>query len=323
MGEKVLPISDGVSPKSSRKWPPAAPSALLVTLALVTVQFSFGSNYVVSKLVVTSFPPLVWAGIRIAISTAVLFAVCFFSDRPRPKLERSFLLPLVGFALMGTILNQAAFLVGLRMTTATNSAVLNTLIPVATLALVTIRGQEPANWRKGAGFLFALVGVLSIRRLEDVHFSDATVIGDLLMVFNCLIYACFLSYSKKFIEKHDALWVTAFLFLYGTIGINLIALPSWFAFTPPEMTGKLWAACAYAVGVGTLAAYFLNFWALKYARASQVALFIYLQPIIASSIAYMLYGETISARVAVSSALIFSGMITALSGSYSYRRKKK
>jgi drug/metabolite transporter (DMT)-like permease len=141
-----------------------------------------------------------------------------------------------------------------------------------------------------------------------------------LNIFNCLIYACFLSFSKKFIEKHDSLWVTAFLFLYGTIGINLIAIPSWMSFTAPAMTGQLWAACAYAVGVGTLAAYFLNFWALKYAKASQVALFIYLQPIIASTIAYLVYGETMSLRVAISSALIFSGMITALSGSYG--RKK-
>lgn len=322
MAEKVIPITDGVPPKSARTLPISAPSAALVTLALIAVQFCFGSNYVVSKLVVTNFPPLVWAGIRIAIATVVLFAVCFLSGRPRPKLERAFLWPLVGFALMGTILNQAAFLVGLKMTTATNSAVLNTLIPIATLALVTIRGQEPANWRKGAGFFFALLGVLSIRRLEDVRFSDATVVGDLLMVFNCLIYACFLSYSKKFIEKHDSLWVTAFLFLYGTIGINVIALPSWIAFKPPEMTGILWAACAYAVGVGTLLAYFLNFWALKYAKASQVALYIYLQPIIASTIAYFVFAETISGRVAISSALIFSGMITALSGSYTRRRSK-
>jgi drug/metabolite transporter (DMT)-like permease len=320
MSEKVFPVTDGVPPKHERVSPKLAPSPLLVVLALIAVQVCFGTNYVVSKLVVTNFPPLVWAGIRIAIATVVLFSVCFASGRPRPRLDRSFLLPLVGFALMGTILNQAAFLTGLRMTTATNSAVLNTLIPIATLALVTIRGQEPANWKKGVGFFLALAGVLSIRKLEEVHFSDATVIGDLLNVFNCLIYACFLSFSKKFIEKHDSLWVTAFLFLYGTIGLNLIALPSWISFVPPEMTTQLWVACAYAVGVGTLAAYFLNFWALKYAKASQVALFIYLQPIIASSIAYFFFGEVISLRVALSSALIFMGMITALSGSYG--RKK-
>ncbi|MBS1961576.1 MAG: DMT family transporter [Bdellovibrionales bacterium] len=321
MAERIAPITDGVPPRSARTLPIAAPPALAITAALVAVQFCFGANYVISKVVVSNFPPLVWAGIRIAIATAVMFAVCIATKRPRPKLDRAFLLPLAGFALMGTILNQAAFLTGLKMTTSTNSAVLNTLIPIATLALVTIRGQEEANWKKGVGFLLALTGVLSIRRLEDVHFSDATVIGDLLNIFNCLIYACFLSFSKNFISKHDSLWVTAFLFLYGTIGINLIAIPSWISFVPPEMTGSLWLACAGAVGIGTLAAYFLNFWALKYAKPSQVALFIYLQPIIAAGIAYVWFGEKMSFRVAVSSALIFLGMLTALAGSYGKAKK--
>jgi drug/metabolite transporter (DMT)-like permease len=321
MAERVIPVTDGVPPKSMRTLPISAPSAILVTAALVAVQFCFGANYIVAKIVVTNFPPLVWAGIRISIATAVLFLVCVLSGRPRPKLDRSFLLPLVGFALMGTILNQAAFLTGLKLTTSTNAAVLNTLIPIATLALVTLRGQEAGNWKKGVGFVLALAGVLSIRRFEDVHFSDATFIGDLLNVFNCLIYACFLSFSKKFIEKHDALWVTAFLFLYGTIGLNLIAIPSWRTFTPPEMTATLWGACAFTISIGTLAAYFLNFWALKYAKASQVALFIYLQPIVASTLAYLLYAQVVTLRVAVSSGLIFLGMVTALSGSYGRAKK--
>jgi drug/metabolite transporter (DMT)-like permease len=321
--ERVVPTTDGVPPKSMRTLPISAPPAVLVTLALIAVQVCFGANYVVGKIVVTNFPPLVWAGIRIAIATAVLFSVCFLSNRPRPTLDRSFLVPLIGFALMGTTLNQAAFLTGLKLTTSTNAAVLNTLIPIATLALVTIRGQEEANWRKGLGFVLALAGVLSIRRLEDVRFTDSTFIGDLLNVFNCLIYACFLSFSKKFVEKHDALWVTAFLFLYGTVGINLLAIPQWIRFVPPEMTASLWGACAFTIGIGTLSAYFLNFWALKYAKASHVALFIYLQPIIAAAIAYLAFSQTITLRVAISSALIFLGMVTALSGSYGRGRGRE
>ncbi len=292
------------------------PSAFSVTAALIAVQLCFGVNYVVSKVVVSHFPPLVWAGIRIAIATVVLFAVCGFSSRPMPKLGREFLLPMVGLALLGTILNQASFLMGLSLTTATNSAVINTMIPIATLAIVTIRGQEELNAKKAIGFFLALVGVLTIRKFEDVRFTDMTFLGDLLNLLNCILYACFLSYSKKFLEKYDALWVTAFLFLYGTIGLNLLAIPQWLAFVPPAMTTSLWASTAFAVGFGTLAAYFLNFWALKHAKASQVALFIYIQPIVASAIAYLWFGEVITLRSAVASAFIFSGMVMALAGAH-------
>lgn len=298
------------------------PSGLAVLAALIGVQLCFGSNYVVSKMVVTRFPPLVWAGTRIAIATLVLFAVCFASRRPRPKLDKDFLVPLIGLSLMGTILNQASFLVGLSLTTSANSAVLNTLIPVFTLLIVTLRGQEALNWKKGVGFVLALFGVLVIRKIEDLRFTDSTFIGDLLTVFNCVIYACFLSFSKKFLAKYDALWVTAFLFLYGTIGINLIAIPNWITFVPPTFDAHLLWIASFAIIFGTLVPYFLNFWALKYARASQVALFIYLQPVIAASVAFFWLGETITMRTVASSSLIFSGLVMALFGSYQAKKVK-
>lgn len=317
--DQKIGITDGEKAVAARD--PSIPSPAAVVTALLGVQLCFGVNYVASKVVVTNFPPLVWAGIRIAIATVVMFAVCFSSGRPRPKLSREFLLPMVGFALMGTILNQASFLMGLKLTSATNSAVINTMIPIATLAMVTLRGQESLNWKKALGFILALTGVLSIRKLEDVRFTDSTFVGDMLTLFNCLIYACFLSYSKKFIEKYDALWVTAFLFLYGTIGLNLLAIPHWITFVPPVMTTEIWASAAFSVGFGTLAAYFLNFWALKHAKASQVALFIYVQPIVASIIAYFWFGEVITLRTAISTAFIFSGMLVALAGSAQKEKK--
>ncbi len=143
------------------------PTNFAVVAALIGVQICFGANYVISKVVVSRFPPLVWAGTRIAISTVVMFAVCFLSGRKRPKMDKEFLVPLIGLSLMGTILNQASFLVGLSLTTSANSAVLNTLIPVATLLIVTIRGQEALNWKKAVGFILAFSGVLVIRKFED------------------------------------------------------------------------------------------------------------------------------------------------------------
>lgn len=291
-----------------------APHAIWVILALVGVQACFGANYVISKVVVAEFPPLVWASFRIFVSTVVMWAICFSFRRPAPKPERGFLVPLIGLALMGTILNQVSFLVGLSLTTATNAAVLNTLIPVATLAIVTLRGQEKLTWGRGIGFTLAFAGVLAIRRIEDIRFSDATFVGDLLNIFNCILYGCFLSYGRPFMQKHDALWVTAYLFLYGTVGIGLIALPTWLEFSMPVMTTELFWSAVFAIVFGTLVPYFLNFWALKHAKSSQVALFIYLQPVIAAFIAWKWYDASVTDRTIISTALIFAGMVAALMG---------
>lgn len=292
--------------------PKKPPSPLLVLFALLTVQALFGANYVISKIVVKEFPPLVWASIRIFIATVVMFLICILSRRPMPKLQRSYLVPMIGFALLGTVLNQASFLTGLRYTSATNAAVLNTLIPIVTLVLVTFRGQEKLTIFRGIGFALAFSGVLTIMKVETLRFSDQTLIGDLLNVFNCFCYATFLTFSKRFLEKHDPLWTTAFLFLYGTIGITLLSIPQWVEFQFPALFPELAWSAAYAILMGTLATYFLNFWALRHARSSQVALFIYAQPVVAALIAWKWYDQEITLRTGLATSMIFFGMIFAL-----------
>ncbi|MCM2279929.1 MAG: DMT family transporter [Oligoflexia bacterium] len=289
------------------------PSPFLVYSALLSVQILFGVNYVVSKLVVDSFPPLVWASIRIIISSGIMLAAALML-RPKqsPKGGRNFFLPLIVFALLGTVINQASFLVGLHYTTSTNSAVLNTLIPVFTLLIVTLRGQEPLTWKRTTGFLLALSGVLVIRKVEEFSFSDKTVIGDLLTVLNCLSYGFFLAYGKSFIERHDRVWTTTWLFIYGSFGLTALALPDYLHFQWPPMSPMLIGSMIFAIVGGTLLTYFLNNWALAYARSSSVALFIYFQPIVAAILAFAWFGQEITGRTAASSVLIFLGMLLAL-----------
>lgn len=289
------------------------PSPRLVLAALVTVQVLFGINYVVTKVVVGVFPPLLWASFRIIISTIFMFTVAWLSGHPHPRDGRKFYIPLIGFALLGIIINQSSFLIGLRYTTSTNSAVLNTLIPVFTLLIVTIRGQEKLTGKRILGFACALAGVLAIRNLDEISFNNTTWIGDLLTVLNCLSYAFFLSYGKRFMETHDRFWTTFWLFSYGSVGLTLLGMPDWLSFEWPELSAPLLGCMAFAIIGGTLMTYFLNFWALAHARSSSVALFIYMQPIVASALAWIWMGQQPTIRTAVSSLLIFAGMLLGLS----------
>jgi drug/metabolite transporter (DMT)-like permease len=69
---------------------------------------------------------------------------------------------------------------------------------------------------------------------------------------------------------------------------------------------------AFAIVGGTFFTYFLNIWALSHARSSSVALFIYVQPIVASLLAWGWMGQVPTIRTVTASALIFVGMILGL-----------
>ncbi len=187
------------------------------------------------------------------------------------------------------------------------------MIPVFTLLIVTIRGQEPLTKLRVAGFILSFSGVLVLRHVEEISLSDRTLIGDLLTILNCLSFALFLSYSKTFLETHDRVWTTAWLFVYGSIGFGLVSLPDWMTFRMPELTPLLVGAMAFGIIGGTLLTYFLNVWALTYARSSSVALFVYLQPVVASALAWAWMGETVTLRTFLYSLIIFCGLLLALS----------
>lgn len=284
----------------------------LVIAALVLIQVLFGVNYVISKVVVDQFHPLLWASLRIMIATVIMFTVAIVLRRPHPTDGIKFFGPLVGYALLGIIINQACFLVGLHHTTPSNSAILNTLTPIFTLLIVVLRGQEKAGMWRVIGFVFALSGVLVLRRVEDFHVSNQTALGDLLTIVNCLSFSFFLSFSKRFLEKYDQVWATAWLFFYGSIGLTILALPQWLHATWPTMTPELLGCSTYAILGGTLLTYFLNNWTLKHGKQTHVALFIYIQPVVAMTLAWFWRGEAITLRTAASCLLIFVGVLLAL-----------
>ena len=79
-------------------------------------------------------------------------------------------------------------------------------------------------------------------------------------------------------------------------------------------------AAAYTIILATVVTYSLNYYALGKVPSSQVALFIYLQPLIATSTSIAVGRDVLTLRLMVSAALILGGIaLTALS----YRDESK
>ena len=281
-------------------------------VALTVVQVLFGINYVVSKVIVASFQPLIWAALRVIIAAIALACISLLLKRPRPRLNADFFAHVIPYSLLGVVINQGSFLVGLHYTTPTNSSVLNTLIPILTLVFVTLAGQEKATFQRIVGFVLALAGVLVLRNVEDFSLSNQTLLGDSLTLINAMSYAIFLTVSKKFFTKHDTLWVTTWMFAFGSVGLTLISMPWWGELQIPVMTPEMIWCMIFSILGATLLAYLLNNWALARVRSSSVALFIYMQPIVTALLTWVYFGEMPSLRSVLASAFIFLGLILSL-----------
>jgi len=285
-----------------------------VVLALLAVQLLFGINYIASKIVLERLEPLVWADVRLVAATFCLLVFALVTRRPHPKPTRVFFKSVFVYSVFGAVINQTAFLAGLSLTTPVNSAILVTLTPLMTLMIAWLRRREARSPSRLAGFLLGLAGAILVRGWDGFRLSDATLWGDLLTILNCLSYACFLALSEGFTGKNDAVWTTIWVFIFGSFMVTLMALPGWMRFTMPELD-PVFVACGIFVVVGaTVLTYLLNLWSLSRVRSSEVASFIYLQPVIAAIVSFLALGSRIPARAAIGAVLIYLGLRLARGG---------
>jgi drug/metabolite transporter (DMT)-like permease len=80
----------------------------------------------------------------------------------------------------------------------------------------------------------------------------------------------------------------------------------------PDLSPLLLGSAIFAVVGGTLMTYFLSNWALAHTHSTQVALFVYIQPVVAALFAWAWMGQPITPRMVASSGLVFVGVFLVL-----------
>ncbi|HEX6177093.1 MAG TPA: DMT family transporter, partial [Thermoanaerobaculia bacterium] len=133
------------------------PSHFRIHAALTTVAVLFSINYIVSKIAMTSFPPLAFAWLRVAGSAVALNLVA-----GRSGLDRADRTRIAGFALLGVVFNQTLFLAGLALTSAHVAAILITTIPIFALGVAILQRVERATANKIGGIALACAGALMV-----------------------------------------------------------------------------------------------------------------------------------------------------------------
>jgi len=94
--------------------------------------------------------------------------------------------------------------------------------------------------------------------------------------------------------------------------LALLAWPSLGSFDPSAVSPRTWWLGVYIVLFPTVGAYLLTVWALARVDSSLVALFIYLQPVIATALSVAILGERPGATTLAGAALVFVGVFVAV-----------
>jgi len=268
----------------------------------------FATWPIVGKIALRAVPSVALVAFRVAGAALAFILIGALRGRVGRIQKRDWPL-LVASSLLGVVLNQWLFVKGLSLTTVLNATLLGTTIPIFTLLVSIALRTDRASLRRTFGILLSAGGVVYLIGPGSAGFSSATRLGDLLIVTNSLCYGTYIAISKDLMTRYSALTVITWIFIVGTIATVPVGAISVSHLPLAEVSATVWLAIAYIIVVPTVGAYYLNAWALGRVPPSTVAVYIYLQPLIAFSLAPLLLGEKLNWRIIVAALLIFTGVL--------------
>lgn len=294
---------------SLRKRPHIArwPSSFAVHAALVVVQIAFAAGAVEGKLALNPYASGGGGIDPVALAMArMLGAALFFQAYTRATRRLGPVAPadqwrIAGLSVLGVVLNQTLFLVGLRLTSAFAAALLGATIPVFAAALAVAFRIERPSVRTAVGLVLAIAGVLWLTGIGSLDR------GAIAIALNCFCYALYIVLSKRVIERVGAFTVVTWLFTWGSLVMAplggrglLIGLEEWGA--------RSWMFVAFFIAFPTIVAYLANAWALARSGPTLVTVYIYLQPLFAALMQWAQLGEPIAPRALAAAGFILAGV---------------
>jgi len=206
--------------------PAAAPRGLTrQDLGMLAVCLIWGANFTAMKIGMAEMPPLAFTAVRFAVGSVLLWAVLRVVEGKQGPLPAGSFRKLVWLGVVGNTLYQLAFTLGLDMSTASNTALIISTVPVVVAVMGGVLGIERTTSRMRWGLALATLGVALVVAARGIAFTTQTLAGDLLAVAAVLCWSAYTLGLRTLHDELSPLRVTAWTMYTGTPGLVLAGLP--------------------------------------------------------------------------------------------------
>jgi len=274
-------------------------------LAAVLVMAVWGSNFVVIRIALDSFPPLLLAALRY---TLAFFPAALFLKRPN--------VPLRNLAAYGLLIGGGQFgLLFIAMksdiTPGLASLVVQTQVIFTILFSLLLHGEKVRPFQLGA-LAMALAGLGIILTHTDGHTTPLGL---------ALVIGAAISWSSGNMVSRAAGQVNMLAYV---VWASLFAIPLLFALAflvegPQAITTSLahagagaWAAAAWQAVGNTMFGYAVWGWLLARHPAAQVAPLALLVPVFGMLSSSLILGEPLQVWKILAAALVMGGLVTSI-----------
>ncbi len=263
-------------------------------LVLLTITAMWGLTFPAMKVSLDYLPPILFLAYRFGMASLLMLIIFRSRVLRRETLYEGFLLGLTLF------FGNGLQIVGLKYTTASNSAFITSLYVVFTPFIAYFLLRERIKARDVLSLGIALTGLYLISGA-----GTRVSYGDILTALCAVSFAFQIVLVQKFGEKDYlslAFWQISWNFLFSLV-FALLFEPKVF---PRELPP--WLGLIYTAIFGTVIAFTLQVKYQKHTTAYKAALIYSMEPIFGSLSAFILLGERFTKRALAGAFLIMAGV---------------
>lgn len=279
-------------------------------LSMLGANVCWGLMSPVAKLVFASgvIAPIIMVDFRIAGAAMLFWITSLFTPHEHvPAVDK---LRLFGAGMIGILLNQGCFIIGVSYTSPGEASLVTTTMPMWVMLLAWLFLKEPITLKKAGGIVLGAAGaiILVLGGTGAIAGGDNPALGDFIVLMAQLSYALYLTIYRNFIKKYSLVTLMKWMFLSATI----VGLPSTIGYIRATEWGAIsaaeWVGIGYVVFFATYIAYICIMIGQKNLRPTIVGMYNYVQPIVATIVGISLGMDHFSLMKGIAVALIFSGV---------------
>lgn len=283
--------------------------------ALLFVVLVWGVNFPVLKAALGVMHPHVINIFRFAVSAIALgglYAIQQTRSDARSFLDpiRRYPLTIIGLGLLGFVLYQLCFIIGVNNTTAGSAALIMAAAPLWTALISRIAGYERLGRASWMGLSISLFGTVAVvwAGAQDVTLGG-TLYGNLIMLLGAVLWGAYTAFNKSIVHDVSPTGATFFgilialPFLVG-IGVPYLDTVEW-----NSVTAWVWVAIVFSGGLSTGIAFAIWNTAVKNVGASNTAVYSNLVPFVALIGGVLFLNEAVTWIQLIGGVLIVGGLL--------------
>jgi drug/metabolite transporter (DMT)-like permease len=290
----------------------AAQSLLAPRLAALAAIVLWGISFVATKAALREVSPVTLIFTRFALGAAVLFVILRLRRESLVPPRSSWpMLAMMGF--IGIFVHQMVQVHGLTLTTAVRTGWLIGLTPIWSAVLATLFLGESFGLRKTLGLFLGLGGallVISRGELSARVLALPSTRGDFLVLASTLTWAIYTIVGRQTLKRVGSGMATAAAMFAGWAMLIpfFVGIAGWQDYRQLSSTAVI---AILFLGIGCSGLGYL-FWyaALERLETSQVAAFLYLEPLVTLAAAVALLDESVGATTIIGGVLVLAGVLT-------------